>query len=1107
MENSYSLIISRLETFIRKYYLNLIIKGAILFSAILFLLFLLTSVTAYFAYLSILSRSLIYYCSLVLLISLAWQFIGKHLLAFYHLGRRIDHRTASLLIGAHFPGIRDKLLNTIQLHELNLQNSEHSELIQAGIDQKIEEFRPLSFSSAIDLRSNVRYMRFVMVPFAIIILLILVSPVILREGSTRLLHHDRPYVKPAPFSFILMNSTLEAAQGSDLILEISTRGSESPAEVFITGASSNIPVQRLAKNRFRYKFVNVQSSGQFSLYASGIYSAPFAITMIPRPELLDFRVHLDFPAYLKRAPETIINTGDLNVPEGTLATWTCRTKNAEGILFTLNSIPSRIPDNAAHELVLRRKLLQSGRYSFTPFNAHHTIPDTLSYAVQVVQDQNPEIQVSRLADSAEFRHIAFSGHIHDDYGFSRLNFKYGPCNEKGVLFKAPVKVSLEMDKGILTQAFFYNWQTAGLVHKPGDRLAAWFEVYDNDGLHGPKSARSALFFLSYPSTDSILHQVYQDQQSMLSQLKSSASSAAEIQSEARALSDKISNQESLNYEDRKQAEQIMAKQGALEKSLDQLQKLNEKTNAIKANNDENALLKQKEQEISKIFKNLIDPKTQDLLDKLHKLIAAKDKNNSRESLQNLQTDTKSLGNELDRLKELYKRMAFEQTLERSAEQLKALGDKQKALSEAGKKQEQKTSKQLAAGKLMARKTAQAEIKKQFSQIQQDLRQNEQSKPTDARYSNPEKEENKIAAALKSADEKLSSGKPENASAPQKDAADQMQKLSEKISQMQEKSGTEELASDLGSVRMILQNLLRVSFAEEALMKRLRGINPNDPVYTSLVQKQFELKDDLALIRDSVFSLSKKVPQIQSFVNRELALIHQNLESTVQFLGDRRLFDAASKQQFIMTSVNNLAVLLSKTEDQLSKAMKNAKGPGKGKGKGRGEGITAAELGKMQDALNKEMQQKSASSRNGSEQMSEDMAKMAARQQAIREAFEQINKQRGGSPNKALNQALKKMDESETDLLNRRLSNNLLNRQKEISSRLLEADKASREQEMDNHREARQGLQMPAAEIATIKKVQDEKIQEQNLIKTVLPDMNNFYKLKINSYFKKLNAFN
>jgi len=46
-----------------------------------------------------------------------------------------------------------------------------------------------------------------------------------------------------------------------------------------------------------------------------------------------------------------------------------------------------------------------------------------------------------------------------------------------------------------------------------------------------------------------------------------------------------------------------------------------------------------------------------------------------------------------------------------------------------------------------------------------------------------------------------------------------------------------------------------------------------------------------------------------------------------------------------------------------------------------------------------------------------------------------------------------------------------------------------------------------SEIAVLKKVDMEKLQDENLIKTILPDLNSFYKTRINSYFKTLNEGN
>lgn len=152
MENTYLLIISRLEIFIRKFYLNQIIKGAIWFITILFALFLITSVTAYVAWLSVFSRSLIFYFSLILLFTTFWQFIGRPLLSYFKIRKRIDHKTASRLIGEYFPEIKDKLLNTIELHEIGIHATSNAALIQAGINQKALELTPFSFSGAIDIK-------------------------------------------------------------------------------------------------------------------------------------------------------------------------------------------------------------------------------------------------------------------------------------------------------------------------------------------------------------------------------------------------------------------------------------------------------------------------------------------------------------------------------------------------------------------------------------------------------------------------------------------------------------------------------------------------------------------------------------------------------------------------------------------------------------------------------------------------------------------------------------------------------------------------------------------------------------------------------------------
>lgn len=1090
IDTAYSLISSQLEIFIRKFYLNLIIKGIIWFLAILFALFLLTSVTAYFAYLSVLARSLIFYLSLMLIASLFWQYIGRYLLSFLKLRKRIDHKTASRLIGEHFPDISDKLLNTIELHELAITDTANTALITAGIKQKALALSPFSFAGAVDFKSNLHYIRYILIPLIAIILLLLIAPVILRVGASMMLNHSRPYLKPAPFSFIITNKDLAVIQGSSFVLTVKTMGTVNPSEIFIIDKGSSLPMEKIRKNLFRYSFANLQSSQTLFFRASDISSPAFTISVLPKPELVTFSVRLDYPYYLHRPSENLANSGDLVVPEGTIATWTCKTSNASAILFSYGTKSSYLPDNISHIIRIKRTLDQSGRYTLRPVNQHKIQADTLGYSIQVIRDQVPDIAVTRNEDSLNLTTARFTGRIHDDFGISSLRFIYGYATKTGALSQIISNTELPVDQSLPAQSFFYKWTPTIKNVNDGAKLGAYFEVRDNDLIHGRKASRTGLFYLIYPSKDSLSQEKRNNDRDVLAQLKHVQNQAAQLQNEANRLHDKIATQKELNYEDRKEAERIVAEQNQLEQNLAELQKLSEKSKSDTETRPENTLLKEKEKQIADLFKSLIDPKTQDMLAKLQKLLRDQNKNKTGESLENIQTETKNLEKELDRMKALYKKMAFEQSLEQLADKVKDLSAKESKISSLNKLD------------IKAVTSAQKEVRKDFNKVTDALQDLQKEKPADAAFSNPEEQEKKTGQSLKKVADQLAANKQGAAAKSAKDASTDLKELSDQLTQMQEQDAMQELGKDLGSIRMILQNLLRVSFAEESLMQKLKVININDPQYNSLVQTQFDLKEDLNLIRDSVFSLSKRVPQIQSFVNRELASINSNLESAIQNLGDRQLFDAATKQQFIMTAVNNLAVLLSNTEAQMAKAMAGAKSKPGGKKKGSG----SADLSQLQEGLNKDMQQKLGNSRNNPGNMSQELAQMAARQQAIREAFERLNKQ-GGTPNKSLNQALKKMDETETDLLNRRLDNNLLARQKEIMTRLLEADQAGREQKQENKREAKQGQSLAPADVAELNKVLTEKKREEELIKTILPDLNSFYKTRINSYFKTLNEGN
>lgn len=114
-KSSYDILIARLDEFIRKYYLNQLIRGILLFAAITGAYFLLASVSEYRMYFSGGVRKVFLTGFLVLSLATLAIFIAKPLLGFWRLGKTISHEEAARVVGNHFSDIQDKLLNILQL--------------------------------------------------------------------------------------------------------------------------------------------------------------------------------------------------------------------------------------------------------------------------------------------------------------------------------------------------------------------------------------------------------------------------------------------------------------------------------------------------------------------------------------------------------------------------------------------------------------------------------------------------------------------------------------------------------------------------------------------------------------------------------------------------------------------------------------------------------------------------------------------------------------------------------------------------------------------------------------------------------------------------------
>jgi len=382
------------------------------------------------------------------------------------------------------------------------------------------------------------------------------------------------------------------------------------------------------------------------------------------------------------------------------------------------------------------------------------------------------------------------------------------------------------------------------------------------------------------------------------------------------------------------------------------------------------------------------------------------------------------------------------------------------------------------------------------------------------FDGSQKDLSQISQDLKESLDNLNEKEPKKASAKQTQAVSKMQELSDKLKKMQEDEEEEENEINKNELRQLLENLLSISFEQEKIMKDIRGISTINPDYVLKIQKQKNIQVNFKLIEDSLYSLSKRIPQIQSLANKEVQLINLNIKTALENLADRKTAEANRDQQYAMTSINNLALMLNEVLDQLEKSQQNGKSGGKGKKK-----QSLSQLSKMQEQLNKNMQKareemqkqgQQSPAKQGNGSMSEAFAKMAREQQLIRQSMQELNKLENKDGKRSLGnleEIIKEMEQSETDLVNKRIKQETLIRQQEILSKLLEAEKAENERDEEEKRESIEGKNQVPINSKIMLDYLKNKEKETDLLKTISPSFNLYYKIKVGDYFRLLNSDN
>ncbi len=1097
---------AKIDAFIRKYYLNRIIKGSILSISLLVIAFLFISFAEYFLFLPSVLRSLIFYGFLFLgTVSLVYWVIVP-LVKYFKIGTTISPKQAAIIIGKHFSEVDDKLLGVLELNEV--QNIDNLSLIEASIIQKTQQLNPIAFTNAINLRVNYTYLFRYMAPSLMLFFIIYVTNSrIIKEGSGRIIQYNKDFEKEFPFNLQFLSGELEAVQNSDYRLSIKITGEQIPDQLYISHDQAVVKMNKNGKNLFEYTFSNVQRNQKFRFSTSRFNSAYYELYVLKKPAIAFFNINLKYPAYTQLGSDQLKNIGDLSVPEGTDIEWLFNTINTGLLEIKLANTPLTIHKKNNNEYALSLKAKSDALYTIKLNNSNGRISDSINYSIRVIPDIYPSISIDEIIDSSNTRLHYFTGSVSDDYGLKNLYFKYSIQNESLPERNIEKAVPINISSG-KNDLFTYYFNFSNLNLKPGDHVKYFFEVWDNDGVNGSKNSRTNTKLLDIPNEDELENMFDKDNKNIKQNIEKSISKIKDLNKDLTKLREDLMQKKNLDWEDKKKISDILNNQKNMLDKLQQLQKdVQNNSNLKEELKQMSPELAEKQKQLNEIAQQVLSPEMQDLMKKIQDLMEKLNKESTIDQLKQNEKQNQQLENQLDKLLSLFKQLEFEQKFDNIKENLKELAKEQQELSNETKNNKNKEDLQ----------KKQEEINKKFDNLKQDLKElNDLNKELDNPMGLPDMEDKseKTSNELDKSMKEINKGNNSKASESQKNASKNMQEMADAMDSFMKDAQMQQMEEDLQSIRQILENIIKVSFKQEELMNKLKKTNTGSPSYVQIIKDQNRIKEDIKMVEDSIQSLAKRQFEMKTYVDEQLDIINTNNEKAIANLVERLTSQSASNQQFIMTSLNNLALIfdesLKQMQQQMAGKMQGNQSCNKPGGKGKPSMGNMSQMQKqLNDKLNEmqgQMKQGQKPGQQNSMGMSEQLAKMAAQQAAIRDALRQLNEQynkdgKGSLGN--LEQIQDLMDKTERDLANKTITNETIKRQQEILTRLLEAEKADQERETDNKRKSETAKDQTPSLPPSLQEYLNKRKNEVELYQTLPPDLKPYYRNITEYYFNQI----
>ena len=952
----------------------------------------------------------------------------------------------ALQIEQHFGGLHQQLISALQLGAQKEHPNQSPALIQAAIERANQDTSHLHFEEIINHRKT-QNAAFSCLGMALLFAICYTAwPASWANATNRLMQPLTAFERP-PETYIALrpgDAEMIAGDAFEVIAELSGIVPRK-AHLYVRENDTQewsplvLPVRQTTA---KYRFPAVTRSFSYYFAAHDAKTPPYTLTVRQRPLVTRVIHHDKFPPHTHLPDRQNQEGGDIVVPTGThvsLHIETNHTLDEAWLVFDNDlQMPATVSQNQAQvDLTIDK----DARYTIQLQDPHLIRNrDPVTYRIVALPDRAPDVRLLRPGNTelGEAMQVSVSAEAFDDYGITKMEVRY-QLNDQTKDHVKPMVLTQRAKESMAHT----RWDLTPLDLLPGDRIVYRIRAYDNNPT--PNHGETQTFVIRFPSLYEIHQATEKAQQESLDDMANVQSRSQELTEKLETLSRELRNDDKLDWQDQQQLEEAIQAQ---EDMTNQMENTAEKLAETLEKLEESGLLKddtlQKLEELQELLDQIQSPALQDAMEKLQDAMQTADSELVRKALEEFKEEREKFQESIDRTIALLKRVQQQQTLD-------ALTKKLEALTESQTKLTQDIQKDIAPDALAKR---QEQITNDTDKLQEELQTSaekfSESAPTDKQLEqlSENMQQKQLTQRMDQLQQNLESGSKSSAQNKSEKIAKDLQDMAQQMNQVRQQFSDQqkdEIAKDL---KRALHDLLTLSKSQERTVQKAETMQNREQTAPLALDQARTITGANRMIERILETAQKTFflpPQAGSALGEAL----QKMEDAAGHLNSGNSQRAAQDARHAMQSLNGAALMVQRALGKIASSES---------GTGFEEMMQQmSQLSQQQGDVNDQTESLFGKPQPGQGQPS--LQQLAAQQRAIQQALEEMRQELARQQQQMLGDLGKvasDMDQTAKELQQRNLTPETLQRQQQILSRMLDAQKSMRQRGKSRQREAETG---------------------------------------------------